>query len=127
MSGKLSFEEEQAMLEGMRREGENLNKIFLNARKETADRASQIYRQYPMLQPGVVLALAKNNTSAAVVKQVAEQTAKAANADPDGMNGKPKGNWLTSFAKTVGGAVTPDFAAPVLKTGLTLRISGFRV
>jgi hypothetical protein len=117
MSGKLSFEEEQAMLEGMRREGENLNKIFLNARKETADRASQIYRQYPMLQPGVVLALAKNNTSAALVKQVAEETAKAANADPDGMNGKPKGNWLTSFAKTVGGAVTPDFAAPVLKTG----------
>ena len=117
MAGKLSFEEEQAMLEGMRLEGEKLNKVFLNARKETADRASQIYREYPMLQPGVVLALAKSNTSEVLVRQVAEETARAANADPDGMNGKPKGNWLTSFAKTVGGAITPDFAAPVLKFG----------
>ena len=116
MSPRISIEEEQAILHGMKLDAENNNRLLLTARKETADRVSQIYRQYPMLQPGTMLALAKNNAPDTVVKQVAEQTANAANANPDALNGKPKGNWITGLAKTVGGAITPDFAAPILKT-----------
>ena len=118
MTAKLSFNEQQALLRGISSEAENYNKIFLNARKETADRVTELYRQYPMLQGGVILALAKNNVSDAVVAQVAEQTANAANADPDAMNGKPKGNWFSSVGgaiKSVGGAVTPDIVRDAAK------------
>lgn len=118
MTAKLSFSEQQALLRGISSEAENFNKIFLNARKETADRVTELYRQYPMLQGGVLLALAKNNASDDVVAQVAKETANSANADPDAMNGKPKGNWFSSVGgaiKTVGGAVTPDFVRDAAK------------
>jgi hypothetical protein len=118
VTAKLSFSEQQALLRGISSEAENFNKIFLNARKETADRVTELYRQYPMLQGGVLLALAKNNASDDVVAQVAKETANAANADPDAMNGKPKGNWFSSVGgaiKTVGGAVTPDFVRDAAK------------
>lgn len=118
MTARLSFSEQQALLRGISSEAENFNKIFLNARKETADRVSELYRQYPMLQGGVILALAKNNASDDVVAQVAKETANAANADPDKMNGKPKGNWFSNIGgaiKSVGGAVTPDFVGSAVK------------
>lgn len=118
MTSRLSFSEQQALLRGINSEAENYNKIFLNARKETADRFKEIYRQYPMLQPGVILALAKNNVSSTTVAQVAKETANAANADPDAMNGKPKGNFFSSLgnvAKSVGGAVTPDIVRDTVK------------
>lgn len=119
MSPKLSVEEEQLIFAGIKKESDNLNKILLTAQKSTADRVNQLYRQYPTLPGGVVLALAKNNTPDAVIQQIAQETALAASENPEKMNGQPSGNWLTGLGnavKTVGGAVknvgsavTPDF------------------
>lgn len=114
MPPRISIDEEQAILRGIKAEAENTNRLRVTALKTTSERLSVLYRQYPMLQPGVLLALAKNNTPDAVVKQIAKQTALAADADPDVMNGKPKGNWLSNTVRKVGGAVAPDFVGDIL-------------
>jgi hypothetical protein len=109
MSPRLSVEEEQLVLAGIKRESDNLNKILLTAQKSTADRVGQLYRQYPTLTHGVLLALAKNNTPDAVIQQIAQETALAAGENPEKMSGQPSGNWLSSIgkaAKSVGGAIT---------------------
>lgn len=119
MAFRISIEEEQAILRGLAADDENIKKFLLTSTKQTADNLVRIHSQYPMLQPGVLLALAKTNAPDAKVAEVAKATAAAANADPDGMNGKPKGNWLTGvgnvvksgvgIAKGAAGAVLPDF------------------
>lgn len=109
MSPRLSVEEEQLVFAGIKRESDNLNKILLTAQKSTADRVGQLYRQYPTLTHGVLLALAKNNTPDAVIQQIAQETALAAGENPEKMSGQPSGNWLSSLgkaAKSVGGAIT---------------------
>jgi hypothetical protein len=116
---RISIEEEQAILRGLAADNENIRKFLLTSTKQTADNLVRIHSQYPMLQPGVLLGLAKTNAPDAKVAEIAKATAAAANADPDGMNGKPKGNWLTGvgdvirggvgIAKGAAGAVLPDF------------------
>lgn len=99
MTFKTSVEEEQAILAGIKRESDASTKILLTATKATADRVGELHRQYPMLTGGVLLGLVKNNTPDAVVAQIAKETASAANANPDKMNGKPDGNWLSDALK----------------------------
>ena len=101
MAPKISVEEEQLILQGIQREADNLNKILLTAQKSTSDRISQLHRQYPMLPGGIVLGLAKNNTPDAVIQQIAKETALAANENPEKMNGKSDGNWLSDAFKQV--------------------------
>lgn len=115
MANALSFDEEQAILAGIQREAERIRGIELTAQKATADRFAQIYRNYPMLPPGIALNMAKTRISDDTVKKIATEIAIAANENPDAMNGKDDGNWLHSAAK---GAARLGFAT--LDTSLEL-------
>jgi hypothetical protein len=101
MANALSFEEEQAILAGIQREADRIRKIEATAQKATADRFSQIYRNYPMLPPGIALNMAKTRISDETVKKVAEEISNAALDNPEKMNGKKDGNVLHAFVKGV--------------------------
>lgn len=101
MANALSYEEEQAILAGIKREAERIRKIEATAQKATADRFSEIYRKYPMLPPGVTLNMAKTGVSDQTIEKIATEIAAAANDQPDKMNGKKDGNVLHGFIKGV--------------------------
>lgn len=116
MANALSFEEEQAILAGIQREADRIRKIEATAQKSIADRFSQIYRNYPMLPPGIALNMAKTRISDETVNKIAEEIAYAANQNPDGMNGKQDGNWLHGLAKGVSRVVFAGFDTAVEAT-----------
>lgn len=121
MANALSFDEEQAILAGIQREAERIRGIELTAQKATADRFAQIYRDYPMLPPGIALNMAKTRISDDTVKKVATEIAIAANENPDAMNGKEDGNWLHSAAK---GAARLGFSALDTSFELVQNVGG---
>jgi len=121
MANALSFDEEQAILAGIQREAERIRGIELTAQKATADRFAQIYRNYPMLPPGIALNMAKTRISDDTVKKIATEIAIAANENPDAMNGKEDGNWLHSAVK---GAARLGFATFDTSLELVQNVGG---
>ena len=80
---RLSIEEEDTFLRGLRAETDRINQYRQTATPDLATRVGQIYSQAPWLPAGVALSMAKANYNDQQLEQAIKQIALEVEKNPD--------------------------------------------